>query len=41
MADAILSMFHRYEGEDHDLAITLTARMFGVEESVVRQLVEN
>jgi len=34
-------MFHRYEGEDHDLAITLTARTLGVEELVVRRLVEN
>jgi len=34
-------MFHRYENEDHDLAITLTARILGVDELMVRQLVEN
>jgi len=34
-------MFQRYEDEDHDLAITLTARILGVDEFAVRSLVES
>ena len=34
-------MFQRYEGEDHELAITLTARILGVDELAVRRLVES
>ena len=41
MTDAILSIYQRYEGEDHDLAITLTARILGVDELMVRRLVES
>ena len=41
MTDAILSMFQRYEGDDHELAITLTARILGVDELAVRRLIES
>lgn len=41
MIEAIIRSYQRYAGEDHDLAVTLTARALGVDEFIVRNLVEN
>ena len=40
MREAVISTDFRYQGEDHDLAITLTARFLHMEESSVRQILE-
>ena len=39
MREAVISTYFRYQGEDHDLAITLTARALYLEESTVRQII--
>jgi hypothetical protein len=40
MREAVINTYTRYEGEDYDLAITLTARVLFLEESSVRQILE-
>lgn len=40
MRESVISTYFLYQGEDHDLAITLTARFHHMEESSVRQILE-
>jgi hypothetical protein len=40
MREAVITAYSRYQGEDHDLAITLTARALHLEESTVRQIID-
>lgn len=41
MNELIIQTYQIYRDDDHDLAVSLTARVLRVEESTVRQILES
>ena len=40
MIESIIRTFERYSGEDHDLAVSLTARALRIDECEVRKILD-